>query len=106
MQFSKTYVEADWAVGDVTSPLALDFRSGPIAAQITVTGTVNFDIQASNSDLQSGETGDWLVDSAAVTGVTASKWVTYSAIPRFVRLEINSFTTGATISLKFAQSNV
>lgn len=106
MQVSKTYVEADWAVGDVTTPIALDWRSGPIACQITVTGTINFDIQSTNSDLQAGEAADWLVDAAAVTGVTASKWVTFDPIPRFIRLDVNSFTTGATVSLKLVQQNV
>lgn len=106
MQVSKTYVEADWAVGDVTSPLAMDWRCGAVACQITVTGTINFDIQSTNSDLQAGETADWLVDSAAVTGVTASKWVTFNPVPRFIRIDVNSFTTGATVALKIVQSNV
>jgi hypothetical protein len=106
MQASKTYVEADWSVGNVTSPLAMDWRGGPVACQITITGTIDIDIQSSNSDLQAGQAGDWLVDSATVTGVTASKWVTFNPVPRFIRLDVNSFTTGATVTLKLTQSNV
>ncbi len=106
MQVNKTYVEADWATGDVTAPLALNHRGGACTVQVTVTGTINFDIQSSNSDLQAGEAADWLVDSAAATGVTASKWLSFSSAPRFIRLDVNSFTTGATVALKITQSDV
>ncbi len=106
MQVNKTYVEADWATGDVTAPLALNHRSAPVAVQVTVTGTINFDIQSSNSDLQSGEAADWLVDSTAATGITASKWLNFTSTPRFIRLDVNSFSTGATVSLKITQADV
>jgi hypothetical protein len=105
MQVNKTYVEADWATGNATAPIALNHRGGVAAVEIIVTGTVNFDIQSTNSDLQAGESASWLVDSTETTGITASKWITYTATPRFVRVLVNSFTTGATIALKIAQSD-
>jgi hypothetical protein len=106
MSKNKTYVEADWSVGNVTAPYPLNWRGGPIGLQITVTGTINFDLESSNSDLQnSTATALWLVDSTASTGVTASKWLTFNAIPRFIRLKVNSFTAGATVSIGYTQTD-
>ncbi len=105
-QTSKTYVEADWSVGAATAPLAVNWRGGAVAVQITVTGTVNFDIESTSSDLNNGEAADWLVDVSANAGVTASKFFTFNAPPRFVRFKINSGGTGATIAIKLVQSDV
>jgi len=103
---NKTYVEADWATGNVTLPFAQNWRNGVGAVQVVVTGTINFDLESSNSDLQNGGTAQWLVDSAGSSAISASKWVTFNATPRFLRLKVNSFTTGATVSLNVTQSDV
>ena len=106
MSKNKTYVEADWADGDVTSPYPLNWHGGPLALQITVTGTIDFDIESSNSDLQnSTATAQWLADSTDSQGITASKWLTFNAIPRFIRIKVNSFTTGATVSFGITQTD-
>lgn len=106
MSKNKTYVEADWAVGDVTSPYPLNWHGGPIGLQITVTGTIDFDIESSNSDLQnSTDAAQWLADSTESESITASKWLTLNAIPRFIRIKVNSFTTGATVSLGITQTD-
>ena len=106
MSGNKTYVEADWAAGNVTLPYPLNWRGGPMGMQITVTGTIDFDIESSNSDLQnSTAAAQWLVDTTGNSGVTASQWITFNAIPRFIRFKINSFTTGATISLGLTQTD-
>lgn len=106
MSKNKTYVEADWADGNVTSPYPLNWHGGPIGLQITVTGTINFDIESSNSDLQnSTATALWLADSTESEGITASKWLTFNAIPRFIRINVNSFTTGATVSFGITQTD-
>ena len=106
MQISKAYAEADWSAGNVTLPLALNHRGGDLAVEIIVTGTINFDLQSTNSNLQAGETAAWLVDSAGATGVTASKWLTFNAVPRFFRIAVNSFSSGATVKLMITQSDV
>ncbi len=105
-QTSKTYVEADWTSGAVTAPLALNWRGGASAVEIVVTGTVNFDIESTNSDLNAAEAASWLVDTSANAGVTASKFFTFNANPRFMRFKINSGGTGATIAVKLVQSDV
>jgi hypothetical protein len=106
MSKNKTYVEADWSVDDTTPPYPLNWHGGPIGLQLTVTGTINFDIESSNSDLQnSAATAQWLADSTNSTGITASKWLTFNAIPRFIRIKVNSFTTGATVSFGITQTD-
>lgn len=106
MKINKTYVEVDWSVGNVTAPLAFNWRGGNASIQVIVTGTINFDLQSTNSDIQSGATPQWLVDSADATGITASKWLSAVNGPRFFRLNVNSFTPGATVTLNIVQSDV
>lgn len=95
---SKTYVATDWSGGQ-TLPLPMNHKAGPLALEVIVTGTVTFDVQSTNSDLQADETANWLVDSSNSTGITASKWLTFNAVPRFIRLNITSGGIGATIKL-------
>ena len=101
----KAYVEADWSGGE-TEPLALNWRGGEAAVQVTITGTINVDIESSNSDLNSGDTANWLVDSSANAGVTASKFFTFNAAPRFMRFKVNSGGTGATITVELVNKDV
>lgn len=105
MSSGKTYVEADWSVGNVTPPLAFNHRSGRLSLQVIVTGTIDFDIESSNSDLQAGDAANWLVDLPTSAGLTASTWRTFNAVPRFIRIKVNSFTTGATVSFYWAQED-
>lgn len=104
-QTSKTYVDADWAEGE-TAPLALNWRGGVSAVQLTVTGTVNFDIESTNSDLNAGEAADWLPDSTENEGITASKFFRFTANPRFMRIKVNSGGTSTSIAVKLVQSDV
>lgn len=101
----KEYVEADWSGGQ-TSPLALNWRGGEVAVQVTITGTINVDIESTNSDLNAGDTANWLVDSSSNAGVTASKFFTFNAVPRFMRFKVNSGGTGATITVELVQKDV
>lgn len=103
--FNKTFVEADWATGNVTNPIPLDWPNGRAACQIVVTGTIQFDIESSNSDLQMGATAQWLVDSTDSENITASKWIAFNAVPRFIRLNVDSFSSGATVTLNWTQQH-
>lgn len=104
--FNKTYTESDWSSGNVTAPIPLNFRGGVGALQVVVTGTIQFDIQSSNSNIQAGATPSWLADSTEAENITASKWLRFSAVPRFIRLNVDSFTTGATVTLNWTQEDV
>lgn len=104
MDFNKVYGEADWADGGVTPPIALNWRGGAGKLLITATGTVDFDIEESNSDIQNGETARWIT-SAYVDGATGNANVAIDPVPRFIRIRVNSSTT-ATLTLDYVQSDV
>lgn len=96
-----------WVDEFVTPTIALDWRSGIGSLEIVITGTINIDLDSSNSDLQnSTDSASWFVDTSTNAGVTASKWITFNAIPRFIRVKANSYSSGATVKLLYAQSNV
>jgi hypothetical protein len=96
-----------WVDEFVTPAIALDWRSGIGSLEIVITGTINIDLDSSSSDLQnSTDTALWLVDTSTNAGVTASKWITFNANPRFIRVKANSYSSGATVKLLYAQSNV
>lgn len=102
----KVYVETDWA-GGFTPPLPVNWRGGPVALQVTVTGgEINFDIESTNSDINAGDAADWLVDTTDNAGVTASRFLTFNGIPRFIRVKVNSGGTGVTLTLKLVQRDV
>ena len=96
-----------WVDEFVTPTIALDWRSGIGSLEIVITGTINIDLDSSNSDLQnSTDSASWFVDTSTNAGVTASKWITFNANPRFIRVKANSYSSGATVKLLYAQSNV
>lgn len=96
-----------WVDEFVTPAVPLDWRSGIGSLEIVITGTINIDLDSSNSDLQnSTDSASWLVDTSTNAGVTASKWITFNANPRFIRVKANSYSSGATVKLLYAQSNV
>lgn len=96
-----------WVDEFLTPAIALDWRSGAGSCEIVITGTINIDLESSNSDIQnSTDAALWLVDTSTNSGVTASKWITFNANPRFIRVKANSYSSGATVKLLYAQSNV
>ncbi len=96
-----------WVDEFVTPAIALDWRSGIGSLEIVITGTINIDLDSSNSDIQnSTDSASWIVDTSTNAGVTASKWITFNANPRFIRVKANSYSSGATVKLLYAQSNV
>jgi len=105
MQFQKKYVEADWAAGNVTAPIPIDWRNGPAALRIDVTGTINYDLQQTFDDIQfKAQPFTWAVDDSATQAAqTTGQSILFRAHPKAIRLLINSFTTGATITLSYTQ---
>ncbi len=105
---SKTYVDADFT-GGLSAPFPINWRGGPVALELTVnSGTPNLDIESTNVDLNSGEVAastDWVVDNTASAGITASKWITFNAMPRFIRLKLNSGST-ISVTIRTTQSDV
>ncbi len=100
---SKSYVESDWSGTGSAPPLPLNHKLGVMAMQVVVTGTVTFDIRSSNSDLNAGEADVWTADSTETTGITATKWIRFNAVPRYVRIVVTAGGSGATIKLLWSQ---
>lgn len=105
MAFNTLYTDTTLIALSGTDPKALNWRGGVGALEIIVTGTINFDIQSTNADLNAGETAQWLADSSGSSGITASKWITFNGNPRFIRIYTNSITAGATVRLIYTQAN-
>lgn len=105
MAFNTLYTDTTLIALSGTDPKALNWRGGVGALEIIVTGTINFDLQSTNADLNAGETAQWLVDSSSNAGITASKWITFNGNPRFIRIYVNSLSAGATVRLIYTQAN-
>lgn len=105
MAFNTLYTDTTLIALSGTDPKALNWRGGVGALEIIVTGTINFDIQSTNADLNNSETAQWLADAAGSAGITASKWITLNANPRYIRIYVNSITAGATVRLIYTQAN-
>ena len=95
-----------WVDEFVTPAITMDWSSGVGALRLTITGTISVDLDSSNDDIQNSTSSvSWLVDSTANTAVTASQWCTFNATPRFIRVKANSYSSGATVKLAYAQRN-
>lgn len=88
-----------------TIPLEQYLQGSLVHAQVTLTGTINIDLEDTMSDLHAtpnspSAQGDftWLND-ANFTGKTASLSAALAVLARAVRLAINSYTAGATVEL-------
>lgn len=105
MYFQEIYTDANFTAGQGTSPIPLDWRNGNAALNIHVTGTVNYDLQQTFDDIQfKAAPYTWSVDDAATQSAqTAGQTILYRAHPKAIRLLINSFTAGATITLSYTQ---
>lgn len=88
--------------------IPLDYRSGIIGANVTVTGTINYTIQQTLNNVQDTTiTINWKdADDTNVVGATTSKNFNYIGVPLATRLVVNSFTPGATVQLNIVQRNV
>lgn len=107
MQLNHTYVEADWdGNGGVIGPIPTNWRGGPAALRITITGTINYDVEQTLSDLQNETSPIWFIDDATTQdGATASQTILMDIMPRAIRIPVNS-STGATVTLDLVQSDV
>jgi hypothetical protein len=99
---TSTVASSPWARMD-------DWAPGPITAQFSVTGTVNYDVQTSQSDpnypVSVGLSSMvWDSQIAGIMGAVASTQVTMQANPLFVRIVLNSGT--GSVSGTIAQAGV
>lgn len=88
-----------------TIPLEIFNNEGPPYCQVTLTGTANFDIEDTMSDIRATsspppgqDSYTWLND-ANFTGKSASLSAQLAVMARAIRLVTNSYSTGAVIGL-------
>jgi len=96
-----------WVDEFTTKTIPIDWRGGNANLTIDLTGTINYDLEQTTDDIQFKTTAfTWSVDNAATQSAqTTGQSVLYNAHPRGVRLKINSYSSGATITLSYTQKN-
>lgn len=107
MYFQKVYTDANLTALQGTPPIPLDWRNGPAGLRIDVTGTINFSLQQTFDDIQfKAQPFVWSIDDPTTQeNQTAGFTVHYRAHPKAIRLFINSFSAGATITLSYTQTD-
>lgn len=95
-----------WNAEMLMKPVAANWRGGEAGLQITVTGTINYDLEQTNYDIQNSDTDPvWFTDDVTHVGATDNLVVLFTVSPRFFRLKINSGSS-ITINLALVQSDV
>lgn len=94
-----------WVDEFVTKTIPLNWRGGPGALRITVGGTINYDLENTISDIQF-EDIVWFVDDAAQDDETASLTARWEVTSKAIRVKANSYSSGATLTLDYVQSDV
>jgi len=94
-----------WVDEFVTKTIPLNWRGGAGALRITVGGTINYDLENSLSDIQF-EDIVWFVDDAAQDDETASLTARWEVTSKAIRVKANSYSSGATLTLEYVQSDV
>lgn len=89
---------------EIHGPYALNWRGGDATVSLDVTGTFSVNIQGTNSDLQDGETATWFGLGDDLTGASASVSAGLYAVPRFVRVQRASGSSG-TLILQISQAD-
>lgn len=106
MYFQKVYTDPDWTNDDDATPtIPIDWRNGRAALRVEVTGTINYDLEQTFDDIQfKTPPFTWSVDDSATQAAqTDSMTVLYNAHPKAIRIHVNSFTPGATVTLSYTQ---
>jgi hypothetical protein len=88
-----------------TKTIPLDWRNGNAALDINVSGTINYTLEQTFDDIQFKTTAFvWGVDDPTTqTAQTADQTILYRAHPKAIRLVINSYSTGASVTLSYTQ---
>lgn len=109
-----TSITADGAVGTnvhfgavdeaVSEPIIAASGDLPISIQVDVTGTIDYTVEHTNSDIHDVTRTPVYIANADLTTKTANDDASYVAPIIAVRVKINSYSSGATINLHMVQS--
>lgn len=96
-----------WGGSFVTKTFPTNWRGLNASMRTDVTGTINYTLQQTFTDFQqTTNVPIWSVDdSTTQSAITAGISVVYRAHPRGIRLLINSYSNGATITFSYYQTN-
>ncbi len=104
-------VDLGWVDEFVTPTIMLNSYAQGVSANIDVTGTIDYTVQATNSDLRTrDEDGpfNWfdIVDSSIdLIAITADVQFGLGPIPNAIRIKANSFSAAATVALRMIHQN-
>jgi hypothetical protein len=104
-------VDLGWVDEFVTPTIPLNTYAQGVSGNIDVTGTINYTVQATNSDVRTrSEDGpfNWFdIEDATIDliDITADVQFGIGPIPRAVRIKANSFSSGATAALRLVHQN-
>lgn len=101
-------MDIGWNDNVCCKTLGICWRGKIVALNVTVDGVINYTIQQTLSDIQvtNRSSINWLdSDDPNVVDATASKNTNYVATPNAVRLLINSYESGASLTFAIRQQD-
>ena len=103
-------VDLGWVDEIVTPTIQLNTYARGASANIDVTGTVNYTVQATHSDMRTREADgpfNWFdIDDPNIDLISITADVAFGLfpMPRAIRLKTNSYSTGATLALRIVHT--
>lgn len=103
-------VDLGWVDEFVTPTIQLNTYARGVSANIDVTGTINYTVQATHSDMRTrvddGPFNWFDIDDPNIDliGITADVAFGMFPIPRAIRIQANSFSSGATVALRMVHT--
>ena len=93
-----------WGSLFVCPCIPCNWRGGQASIDVTVTGTITYSVEQTWDDIQTKTTAFvWVVNNAGEGAQTAKLQIVLAVLPKAYRLNIASYTNGATITLSFIQ---
>lgn len=93
-----------WGGLFICPTIPCNWRGGIASIDVGVTGTINYGIEQTFDDIQTKTTAfTWVVNNAGETGQTGKLQIVLQALPKAYRLNVASYTNGATITVSFVQ---
>lgn len=86
----------------VSPDIILDLYETDTSIAVDIGGTINYDVKKAFERMTAGETANWV--AGGLTGQTADAQTAYTASTAAVRLQINSYTNGATVAMSALHS--
>lgn len=99
-------MDIGWVDEFVSNTIPYDVHGGVSGVQVDITGTINYTLEYTTSDLENDSTfvfNEWNDSNVVSSTVSGGTNVAFSVMG--IRLKVNSYSTGATAKLAILQSN-